>query len=350
MNKRDVGAQALFLLTLGMALLLYGGPSHGATESYEPVADNWVNSCPGGWHQTNGTIDSGGLYARELRVRSWEDVPAPPGSGWIRVFRTLLKFDLSSLAGMTIDDATVGIYWWGGDWDPPSVQQVLDVHRMTRPWVEGASNWRYADEDAMDVWDSIDTWNATMPFLSGPGGGPGGGGDYDEGTVWSSYTMQWIAGPGETWDDFPGEWLEFDVTDLVQAWVDGEVNDGMLIKIREEPIAGYTTRYKMHSRECTECEGLKPYLEVTYHGCGDGTQDPGEGCDDGNLVDCDGCSSLCELETDGDDDDYYAECDDCDDTNDEVNPAHPEVPGNGLDDNCNGQIDEASCFIRSVLF
>jgi cysteine-rich repeat protein len=30
--------------------------------------------------------------------------------------------------------------------------------------------------------------------------------------------------------------------------------------------------------------------------CGDGVQDPGEACEDGNLVDGDGCSSLCTVE------------------------------------------------------
>lgn len=53
---------------------------------------------------------------------------------------------------------------------------------------------------------------------------------------------------------------------------------------------------------------------------------------------------------DGDGDGYEnADCDgdDCDDTDPEVNPGHEEVGGNGIDDNCNGQIDE--CFIGVVM-
>ena len=30
--------------------------------------------------------------------------------------------------------------------------------------------------------------------------------------------------------------------------------------------------------------------------CGDGVKHPGEACDDGNVVDCDGCNSRCEIE------------------------------------------------------
>jgi cysteine-rich repeat protein len=47
--------------------------------------------------------------------------------------------------------------------------------------------------------------------------------------------------------------------------------------------------------------------------CGDGTQDPGEGCDDHNITDCDGCSHLCQPEGCGN---GVFECDDeCDDFN-----------------------------------
>ncbi|MFC1888963.1 choice-of-anchor Q domain-containing protein, partial [Thermodesulfobacteriota bacterium] len=53
-----------------------------------------------------------------------------------------------------------------------------------------------------------------------------------------------------------------------------------------------------------------------------------------------------------DDEDGYedGECGgvDCDDTDPEVNPGHPEVPDNGIDDDCDGQIDEG-CFINLMF-
>lgn len=39
-----------------------------------------------------------------------------------------------------------------------------------------------------------------------------------------------------------------------------------------------------------------PYLDITYHYCGDNTVDTGEECDDGNTTSGDGCSSTCQDE------------------------------------------------------
>jgi hypothetical protein len=46
--------------------------------------------------------------------------------------------------------------------------------------------------------------------------------------------------------------------------------------------------------------------------------------------------------TDDDGDGYFAEEDDCDDDDADVNPDAVEVPDNGMDDDCDGEIDESS--------
>ena len=65
---------------------------------------------------------------------------------------------------------------------------------------------------------------------------------------------------------------------------------------------------------------------------------------DGNDSDCDGIVPEDEADDDGD---GWRICEgDCDDGNPEVNPVHPEVPGNGIDDDCDGLTDEPPAAIH----
>jgi len=66
---------------------------------------------------------------------------------------------------------------------------------------------------------------------------------------------------------------------------------------------------------------------------------------DGHDDDCDGTIPPDEVDSDGD---GFPLCwPDCDDTDPEVNPGHKEVPGDGIDNDCDGVIDEP-CFLGAV--
>ena len=86
--------------------------------------------------------------------------------------------------------------------------------------------------------------------------------------------------------------------------------------------------------------------------CGDSILNHPEQCDDGNLVDGDGCDASCMVEPGGDpmgdaDGDGYSELQgDCDDTNSSVFTGAPEICGDGVDQDCNG-IDQ-SCQCRDA--
>jgi hypothetical protein len=234
-----------------LALALLVGPTASAepvTTELAPAADNWVNSCP------SGNVDKNGA-SEQLRLRGWSNGP--------RAFRTLAQFDLSTLAGKTIQSATLGIYWYGGSNNAPTVQRTAELYEQVDEWAETNSNWRFADDLETDPpsieWTSVDTWNASQPYYSGPSGTQGGGGT--AGDLIDSYTLQWT---GSSWGEFTGEWLEFDVTDMVQAWVDGDPNNGFLMMMQDE-ISSANTVYFMYSRECTACDPSEmPFLEVTY--------------------------------------------------------------------------------------
>jgi len=68
--------------------------------------------------------------------------------------------------------------------------------------------------------------------------------------------------------------------------------------------------------------------------CGDGRIDPGEECDDGNSVGGDGCSISCRRGGKDEDGDGFSTPEDCNDRLADVHPGAPELPCDGLDNDC----------------
>jgi hypothetical protein len=94
------------------------------------------------------------------------------------------------------------------------------------------------------------------------------------------------------------------------------------------------------------CDGKE--LCVPHHGCEAG---PVVSCDDGNpchLAKCVEATKSCQytprdVDQDGDPDSHCVPMHDCNDLNPNVSSLHSEVCSNGIDDNCNGVIDEHPC-------
>ncbi len=119
--------------------------------------------------------------------------------------RSLLQYDLSAYAGYTVNSATLYMYRY---YKYSSGTLSADVHRVTVPWLEGEATWNSAKTGV--------TWSQA-------------GGDYDP-TVIANNVL-----PSTTIN----AWFSWDITDLVQDWVDGTYdNEGLLVK--QTSFAGYT--------------------------------------------------------------------------------------------------------------
>ena len=71
--------------------------------------------------------------------------------------------------------------------------------------------------------------------------------------------------------------------------------------------------------------------------CGDGHLDPGEECDDGNEVGGDTCSASCRRDGTDEDDDGFPTPQDCNDRLASVHPGAPELPCDGVDNDCSAE-------------
>jgi hypothetical protein len=96
------------------------------------------------------------------------------------------------------------------------------------------------------------------------------------------------------------------------------------------------------------CDGKE--VCVPGHGCEPG---PVVSCDDGNpceIAACDEAKKSCtykprDVDLDGDPDSHCVPHHDCNDLDPNVSSLHAEVCANGIDDNCNGLIDETPCVV-----
>lgn len=179
----------------------------------------------------------------------------------------LISFDLpAEVMNKRIIEARIGVYCWTVSSYTPG--QYLDLYKVTETWIEGTADGAYQEGSASwNVRCCADLW--TTP-----------GGTTDPQVLGRSLI------PNSAY--YP----EFDITGLVQQWVDGPaVNFGVLLKNDSTVVTGIkASEYSEYGR---------PYLVITYAnktscnltvsstGGGSVTQ-PGEGVftyDEGTVVD-----------------------------------------------------------------
>jgi hypothetical protein len=155
------------------------------------------------------------------------EIAAGKGHFWALGFaRLFVRFDLSAItSGAEVGSATLRVY----------------QHR-TEPAAGGLSNDVYA---LASPWDEM-----TVTWDTAPGRGAAAGSPSMD--VGSSFALGWI---------------EFDVTDLVRAIADGAPNNGFMIGLETELLAGASRYGYFHSREYTGDPLLRPQLVIEEAGC-----------------------------------------------------------------------------------
>ncbi len=153
--------------------------------------------------------------------------------------RTLIQFDLSTIpSGVEITSATLKLYYATYSCSVVAGEspggRTYWAYQVTQPWTGSESSW--------SKYDGTNSWTTA-------------GGDYTE-TGGGNAIMP---------SSFP-TWVEFDVTTIVEAWVeDSQPNYGFLIKDGDETLTVEDWVWaSFRSSEYSSQADKNPILEITY--------------------------------------------------------------------------------------
>jgi len=147
---------------------------------------------------------------------------------------TLLRFELSGVpAGATVSSATLSLYAASSTSSEP---MTATAYALVRPWEEMDASWRVAQGSS--YW-GVSGVNDTLRDRE-------------------------AVGAGDVTLSAAGQWVEIDLTALVQRWADDpSTNYGIVIK----GSGSSGVEYRFHSSEYS-VSGLRPRLSVAYSGGG----------------------------------------------------------------------------------
>ncbi len=155
------------------------------------------------------------------------------GSG-STVENSVLQFELPAIApGARIISAQLDLFHYVTTRSTGNL--VVDVHRVTRSWVEGTHDGTgTADGATWDSWDGSSSWSSA-------------GGDYEVASAASSEVSP-----------ATGDWESWEIAELVRGWIDGSYpNHGLLLKGTGDFDISFASREDANA-------ALHPRLSITY--------------------------------------------------------------------------------------
>jgi len=194
--------------------------------AYQPPGYSFLQLQPGSGKDAmlSGFYNSRNYGDYRLRVTS------SPGSHR----NSLVQFNLAAIpVGAKVISAQLQLYHTVTE--TPGTDAGVTVHRVSRDWLEGThSGSGSADGATWDTWDGTNAWTTA-------------GGDYDPAPVANSPIT-----------DATGDWESWDISTLVQGWLDGSfANNGLLLK------GSGTVAVSFGSKEDAD-PTLHPRLSITY--------------------------------------------------------------------------------------
>ena len=179
----------------------------------------------------NGDLTEYKIFAEaDTTISNYSDKEAHTnfgGSDTLRVWgngtrRILIKFDLSQIpSNINIEKAQLKLYCYSIRW--PNNPEIF-VYRLTHDWEEGSSRYGYPPDGATWIeYDYYDHDSSEINNWSNPGG------DIDLNTDFGFGPNGIVA---KALVETTG-WVTLDITNLVQKWIDGEIeNYGLLIETK----------------------------------------------------------------------------------------------------------------------
>ena len=134
------------------------------------------------------------------------------------------SYTINAPQNATVNSAYLWVYVWTKPGEPIDGQPVA-VHRVTKDWSESSA-----------------TWN-----------------NFHSPSVTSGYNTS----PVKTFTPAAAGWVSVNVTSLVQSWIDGEDNYGVLLRQTTKPESNTSYRELYFSSENSD---NKPYLKVVING------------------------------------------------------------------------------------
>jgi hypothetical protein len=162
----------------------------------------------------------------------------------------LMRWDVASLLGTEIENAR--LYLYTDDSYTSGIQEYIEIYPMVESrWTENEATfleWVYSNNQMLNKWSGTDIYTGYSWTLLSPG-------DYNNTLI-----------NGSLHYDDDGEWHIFDVTSLIQGWVDGSFDSDAGMVLFAPNLYGEGSPYYIFASSEYSDIALRPRIEVEMAG------------------------------------------------------------------------------------